>query len=412
MVRVGQPQRRLAQRRRAGRRRAHRAGLRADLAWTPWRVSCVAGRLAYTRYSFITRWFMRRIAGKEGASTDTSRDHELTDWTALTEQSRSSSLTRRRGRRSGSQKDSNNDDPTAGCVDTSRSMDDLVSGGLPHTPLAQHLLSRRPLRGHHVEPAQHHASRSVAFFEPAPGGGEPDYAYLANRLQLELRRAWPRVEVQLAAQHVGFAGLPGDATGPGPSVWEPSISSKEAAVGSRSSCGCDMPTSGSRRVLPGLDVTAGRMAYTSGAEAAERRRASRGPQAATPRRPDRRRVRVVAVSARLRRGARRLDAAVPSRPPASPFGRRRAALRRSPVRRSTTSASTGGTLSVQPTARLPRTQPQAFVLRYDDSRRVTQRPDNTGLAAAAADIGITSYGGTLVGSYPVGAGFRTCSRGA
>jgi menaquinone-dependent protoporphyrinogen oxidase len=59
----------------------------ADLAWTPWRISCVAGRLAYTRYSFITRWFMRRIAGKEGASTDTSRDHELTDWTALAQQS-------------------------------------------------------------------------------------------------------------------------------------------------------------------------------------------------------------------------------------------------------------------------------------------------------------------------------------
>jgi menaquinone-dependent protoporphyrinogen oxidase len=53
------------------------------IGWAPGRVSCVAGRLAYTQYSFVTRWFMRRIARKEGGPTDTSRDHELTDWNAL-----------------------------------------------------------------------------------------------------------------------------------------------------------------------------------------------------------------------------------------------------------------------------------------------------------------------------------------
>ena len=60
----------------------------ADTGWTPTRVSSVAGQLAYTKYSFVTRWFMRRIARKEGASTDTSRDHEFTDWTAITALSR------------------------------------------------------------------------------------------------------------------------------------------------------------------------------------------------------------------------------------------------------------------------------------------------------------------------------------
>ena len=54
------------------------------------------------------------------------------------------------------------------------------------------------------------------YFEPNPGGADPDYAYLANRLQLELKRAWRHVDVQLTAQHVGFVGLPDDATGPGP----------------------------------------------------------------------------------------------------------------------------------------------------------------------------------------------------
>jgi len=54
-----------------------------SVGWTPARVSCIAGALAYTQYSFVTRWFMRRIARKEGASTDTSRDHEFTDWRAV-----------------------------------------------------------------------------------------------------------------------------------------------------------------------------------------------------------------------------------------------------------------------------------------------------------------------------------------
>jgi menaquinone-dependent protoporphyrinogen oxidase len=53
------------------------------VGWTPDRVSSVAGRLAYTRYWFVTRWLMRRIARKEGGPTDTSRDHELTDWSAV-----------------------------------------------------------------------------------------------------------------------------------------------------------------------------------------------------------------------------------------------------------------------------------------------------------------------------------------
>lgn len=51
--------------------------------WIPWRVACVAGALAYTKYSFLKRWLMRRIARKEGGPTDTSRDHELTDWAAV-----------------------------------------------------------------------------------------------------------------------------------------------------------------------------------------------------------------------------------------------------------------------------------------------------------------------------------------
>ncbi len=48
--------------------------------WHPDEVVCVAGRLAYTSYNWWTRFVMKRIAAAEGASTDTTKDHEYTDW--------------------------------------------------------------------------------------------------------------------------------------------------------------------------------------------------------------------------------------------------------------------------------------------------------------------------------------------
>lgn len=43
-------------------------------------VEMLAGALMYTQYGWLTKWIMKRIARKEGGSTDTSRDHEYTDW--------------------------------------------------------------------------------------------------------------------------------------------------------------------------------------------------------------------------------------------------------------------------------------------------------------------------------------------
>jgi menaquinone-dependent protoporphyrinogen oxidase len=48
--------------------------------WRPSIVLSVAGRLAYREYNFLIRWVIKRIAKKEGGPTDTSRDHELTNW--------------------------------------------------------------------------------------------------------------------------------------------------------------------------------------------------------------------------------------------------------------------------------------------------------------------------------------------
>ncbi len=55
----------------------------AETGWRPARTLPVAGALAYTRYNFLVRFVMKRIARKQGASTDTSRDHEFTNWPAV-----------------------------------------------------------------------------------------------------------------------------------------------------------------------------------------------------------------------------------------------------------------------------------------------------------------------------------------
>jgi menaquinone-dependent protoporphyrinogen oxidase len=55
----------------------------APTGWQPAITKPVAGAIAYTQYGPLTRWLMKQIARSKGASTDTSRDHESTDWPAV-----------------------------------------------------------------------------------------------------------------------------------------------------------------------------------------------------------------------------------------------------------------------------------------------------------------------------------------
>ena len=52
----------------------------AHVGWMPSRIATFAGAITFTRYNVFLRWSMKRISRKEGGSTDTSRDHEYTDW--------------------------------------------------------------------------------------------------------------------------------------------------------------------------------------------------------------------------------------------------------------------------------------------------------------------------------------------
>lgn len=54
-----------------------------ETGWYPSEVEAVAGALMYSKYNFLIRFVMKRIAAKAGGSTDTSQDHVYTDWEAL-----------------------------------------------------------------------------------------------------------------------------------------------------------------------------------------------------------------------------------------------------------------------------------------------------------------------------------------
>lgn len=47
---------------------------------TPNFVASIAGAIQYTKYGPFKRWIMKKISASAGGSTDTSVDHELTDW--------------------------------------------------------------------------------------------------------------------------------------------------------------------------------------------------------------------------------------------------------------------------------------------------------------------------------------------
>jgi menaquinone-dependent protoporphyrinogen oxidase len=51
-----------------------------DAGWRPVTIKHVAGALLYTRYNFLKRWVMKRIAARAGGATDTSKDYDYTDW--------------------------------------------------------------------------------------------------------------------------------------------------------------------------------------------------------------------------------------------------------------------------------------------------------------------------------------------
>jgi menaquinone-dependent protoporphyrinogen oxidase len=54
-----------------------------ELGWAPLAVEVIAGALMFSRYGFLRRLIMVKIARKEMGEIDTRRDHVFTDWAAV-----------------------------------------------------------------------------------------------------------------------------------------------------------------------------------------------------------------------------------------------------------------------------------------------------------------------------------------
>lgn len=238
------------------------------------------------------------------------------------------------------------------------------------------------------------------FFDPQPGGGDPDYAFLANRLYAGLDYRGPRIEATAALQYVQFGVLPTAATGPG-------------ALGTGASYYSQAGRRDSRQVYVrylylrvknighGVNLQVGRFGYASGAESAS---GDAKIETVKRQRIDSRLIGEFewSIYQRAFDGAR-LDVDRPrwhgtgflAEPTEGGFeeeaGNR---LRRVRV--------AAASLSLKPSASLRHTDWQAFLYRYDDRRGVTGRPDNTLAAATAADVHVTTAGSSLVGAYPSG----------
>ena len=51
--------------------------------WHPALTETIGGAMAYTKYNPFLRWVVKRASKAAGGPTDTSRDHEVTDWSQV-----------------------------------------------------------------------------------------------------------------------------------------------------------------------------------------------------------------------------------------------------------------------------------------------------------------------------------------
>jgi hypothetical protein len=240
------------------------------------------------------------------------------------------------------------------------------------------------------------------FFEPPPGGGDPTYGDVANRLQVGLRRPGRRADLLVAFQYVQFGGLPANASGPGP-LGVGALYFEHSGRRDSRQLYLRYLTVRLRDLAPGVTLQVGRMGYTSGAEASS---GQAKIEAVKRQRVDSRMIGEFEWSLYQRSfDGVRLDWDRPAwhgsiaafRPTQGGYEDAAGVT----IDRIDVLAST---LTLRPGRPWPRTDWQLFVYRYLDRRWVTARPDNTGLGAARVDVELLTFGTTLVGAYPLGGG--------
>ncbi len=240
------------------------------------------------------------------------------------------------------------------------------------------------------------------FFEPRSGGGNNDYAFGANRLQAGVQRTTTTYDLTAALQYVHFGALPSDAVGPGP-LGIGAVYYAHAGRSDSHQVYLRYANVRLKRLLPGLAVQIGRMPYSSGAEA------SSGNAKIEAVKQQRVAARLVgefewSLYQRAYDGVR-VDAthsrwsatAVAFHPTQGGFEDAAGLMMRDVT-------VVGGAAIFKPTTAAPAAQWQLFALRYRDTRSVAARPDNSGLAARAVDVGINTFGATVIAAPAPSAG--------
>jgi hypothetical protein len=232
------------------------------------------------------------------------------------------------------------------------------------------------------------------FFEPPAGGGNNDYAFGVNRLFASVQRTDRAFDLTAALQYVHFAGLPANAVGPGP-LGTGAVYYAHAGRSDSHQVYLRYANVRLKRAVPGVTIQVGRMPYSSGGEAA-----SGNPKIEA--------VKLQRVAARLigefewsiyqrAYDGARLDTthrrwsgtAFAFHPTQGGF-EDAAGLMMPGV------TVLGAAATVRSAVSSPAAQYQVFSYRYRDTRRVTQRPDSSGRSAQSIDVGINTFGATVI----------------
>src|SRR4030095_1647954 len=240
------------------------------------------------------------------------------------------------------------------------------------------------------------------FFDPPAGGGNNEYAFFANRLFGGFQRNARAYDFSAALQYVQFGGLPNDAMGPGP-LGTGAVYYAHAGRTDSDQVYLRYANVRLKRLVPATSIQIGRMPYSSGGEAA-----SGNPKIEA--------VKLQRIAARLigefewsiyqraydgvrvdTTRARWTGTAFAFHPTQGGF-EDAAGLRMPDV------TVVGGAATITSATSSPSIQYQAFAYRYRDTRKVTQRPDNTGRSAQAIDVGINTFGGSIIVAPPASRG--------
>jgi hypothetical protein len=232
------------------------------------------------------------------------------------------------------------------------------------------------------------------FFEPPPGGGDNEYAYPANRLQLGVARRASRYAFTGSLQYVQFGNLPSSAVGPGPLGLGAVYFAHAGRTDSRQLylryLNLEL-----RNVLPTVSVQIGRMPFSSGAESAS------GNPTIEAVKQQRVAARLVgefewSLYQRAYDGVRIDSVTTPWSASFVAFHPTQGGFEDAAGLMMTDVTVRGGNVTFRPDTLLPSTELQLFALHYDDDRNVMARPDNSGRAATRVDVGVTTIGTTLV----------------